>query len=97
MTMTEQSYEVSEAVLQAAKSGRKIEAIKLLRAETGLGLKEAKHFVEALNRGEDPGAVIAPPVIAPPAMQEEGGASGFIKMVAAIIVLVIAYSIFFAD
>ena len=92
MTMTEQSYEVSEAVLQAAKSGRKIEAIKLLRAETGLGLKEAKHFVEALNRGEDPGAVIAPP-----AMQEEGGASGFIKMVAAIIVLVIAYSIFFAD
>ena len=31
-------------------AGRKIEAIKLLREETGLGLKEAKEEVEARQR-----------------------------------------------
>jgi ribosomal protein L7/L12 len=36
----------SNEVIQALKNGRKIEAIKLLRNETGLGLKEAKELVE---------------------------------------------------
>ena len=35
-----------EAVVAAIQSGRKIEAIKILRGETGLGLKEAKHAVD---------------------------------------------------
>jgi ribosomal protein L7/L12 len=34
--------------------GQKIEAIKLLRAQTRIGLKEAKDAVEALERGERP-------------------------------------------
>jgi len=40
----------SDKVREAVTSGRKIEAIKLLRAETGMGLKEAKHAVEELER-----------------------------------------------
>lgn len=34
-------------VIEAIKSRRKLEAIKLLRNETGLGLKEAKEAIEA--------------------------------------------------
>ena len=40
----------SDRVREAVTSGRKIEAIKLLREETGMGLKEAKHAVEELER-----------------------------------------------
>src|ERR1051326_4583192 len=34
--------------------GQKIEAIKLVRGQTRAGLKDAKDFVEALERGESP-------------------------------------------
>ena len=34
-------------VLNAIHAGRKIEAIKLLRQHDGLGLKDAKHMVDA--------------------------------------------------
>ena len=37
---------------QLARAGKKIEAIKLLREQTGLGLKDAKEAVEAIERGE---------------------------------------------
>jgi ribosomal protein L7/L12 len=43
-----------EAVRAEVRAGRKIEAIKLLREATGLGLAEAKQFVERLEH--DPGA-----------------------------------------
>ena len=33
---------------------RKIEAIKLVRQQTGAGLKDAKDFVEAIERGQSP-------------------------------------------
>ncbi|WP_231991960.1 ribosomal protein L7/L12 [Mycobacterium sp. ACS4331] len=39
---------VSEMVRQLALQGNKIAAIKLLRDETGLGLKEAKDLVDRL-------------------------------------------------
>ena len=35
----------------------KIPAIKFLRQKTGLGLKEAKEYVEAVEQGRDPGPV----------------------------------------
>ncbi|MBX9585096.1 MAG: hypothetical protein K2X87_32725 [Gemmataceae bacterium] len=38
---------LSDRVKELAREGRKIEAIKLLRAETGAGLAEAKAAVEA--------------------------------------------------
>jgi len=39
-------------IKQALSEGKKIEAIKLFREATGLGLKEAKDAVEALERGD---------------------------------------------
>ena len=41
-----------EATLDLIRRGRKIEAIKRLRDMTGLGLREAKDAVEALQRTE---------------------------------------------
>lgn len=38
---------LSPAVIQALEAGRIIDAIKLVRQETGLGLKDAKDLVDA--------------------------------------------------
>ena len=43
--------DISAQVELALASGHKIEAIKLVRDATGMGLKEAKDFVEGLERG----------------------------------------------
>jgi len=43
--------DLSDAVRDAIQRGRKIEAIKLYRQATGVGLKEAKDTVEAAERG----------------------------------------------
>lgn len=43
-------YGIPTEVVEALDRGRKIEAIKLLRGATGLGLKEAKDMVEAFER-----------------------------------------------
>jgi ribosomal protein L7/L12 len=40
---------LSERVKELARAGRKIEAIKVYREETGAGLKEAKDAVEAFE------------------------------------------------
>ena len=37
---------LSEAVMQAVRSGHTIQAIKQLRAEKGIGLKEAKEIID---------------------------------------------------
>lgn len=39
-------------VADLVRQGRKIEAIKLYKEQTGVGLKEAKDAVEAMERGE---------------------------------------------
>ena len=39
---------VDEQIMELMKSGQKIEAIKLYREQTGVGLKEAKEYVESL-------------------------------------------------
>lgn len=39
---------VDPAVLELLRTGHKIDAIKLYRQQTGVGLKEAKEFVESL-------------------------------------------------
>ena len=41
---------LDDQLLELLRAGRKIEAIKLLRAQSGLGLYEAKTSVEALAR-----------------------------------------------
>ena len=42
--------EVSGEVIDLLRQGRKIDAIKVYRAETGVGLKEAKDAVDAVER-----------------------------------------------
>ena len=82
--------EVSDAVIAAVDAGKKIEAVKILREETGLGLAEAKDVIDALvraRRDESP--------VEQPRLVEEGGAGGMIKMVVAIIVILVAYFYFF--
>ncbi len=44
------TYTLNREALNLMHSGQKIEAIKLVRANTTLGLKEAKDYVEALER-----------------------------------------------
>jgi hypothetical protein len=83
--------EISDQVIAAIGAGRKIEAIKILREETGLGLKEAKDVVDSLaraKRGESGGT---------PGMTEEGGAGGMIKMIVVIVVVLGVYFYFFAS
>jgi ribosomal protein L7/L12 len=40
---------VSPEVMDLVRSGRKIQAIRLFRQETGAGLKDAKAFIESLE------------------------------------------------
>lgn len=47
--MNEPSSEVRKQILEAIASGRKIEAIKIHRSATQLGLKESKDFIDALE------------------------------------------------
>ena len=84
--------EVSDAVVAAVDAGNKIEAIKILREETGLGLAEAKDVVDALDkarRGDSPSQARG--------MAEEGGAGGLLKMVIAIVIILGVYFYFFAS
>ncbi len=48
MTDSELTDDVRQQILNALVAGRKIEAIKLYRAATGKGLKEAKDFIDLL-------------------------------------------------
>ena len=41
---------VPPEIAQAVRNGKKIEAIKLYRQSSGLGLKEAKEYIEGVER-----------------------------------------------
>lgn len=45
--------EMFSEVVRLVKNGRKIEAIKQFREQTGMGLKASKDVVDAIERGED--------------------------------------------
>ncbi len=81
--------EYSEAVLSAVNAGRKITAIKLLREERGLGLKEAKEVIDRLERTRHGDSANHP------AMQEQGGGKLVLRLVIAIILVVVIYRFFF--
>ena len=72
--MTDSATELSEKVIDALKRGKTIEAIKLLRASSGLGLAEAKHLLEEYVRSKSspasPAATSASPVVAPPSVTD---------------------------
>ncbi len=50
--------ELPEEVIEAVRQGQKIEAIKLLREATGLGLANAKVLVDRASRTHGPERVI---------------------------------------
>ena len=85
--MEEKDRHYSSAVLQAVDAGRKIDAIKLLREETGLGLKEAKHEIDQL-------AILRRPQSA--AMPEQGGAGAVVTIALVGLILAAIYWFFFA-
>lgn len=53
-TLNLEGLDMETAVRQLMDRGRKIDAIKLVREQTGMGLKEAKLYVEALISGDGP-------------------------------------------
>lgn len=67
------------SVMAALQSGNKIDAIRLLREQTGLGLKEAKDAVEAMKMPKIDGKAHFPTVERPSSM---GGIGWLLAMVA---------------
>ena len=88
--MNYNDVKISDDVIVAVDAGRKIDAIKILREQTGLGLADAKHQVDRLarERRDLPGVA--------PEMVEEGGAGGMLRMVVVIGLVLGAYFYFFA-
>lgn len=82
--LIEENRELEEAeippdVLIAIAEGRKIEAIRLLRERTGLGLREARRLVDALERARG-----APSPGDLPQFSEVGGARGVVVILLAL-------------
>ena len=86
--MEEKDRHYSTAVLQAVDAGRKIDAIKLLREETGLGLKEAKQEIDQLTIIRRPRSETMP---------EQGGAGAIVTILLVAAGLFAAYWFVFAD
>ena len=72
-------------VIRAIKEGRKIEAIKMLRESTGLGLANAKVLVDRASR------VHGPKKPMPFAVKESSGNGKLVVSVIAIMILAAAY------
>ncbi len=65
--MANENNPLPDNVLKALQAGQTIEAIKLLRLATGLGLKEAKDAVDAHLQGFPVTVPVAPPANQMPA------------------------------
>ena len=76
-----------------AFAGQKIQAIKLVREQTGIGLAEAKAYVEALEAGSDPTAAAATRLASQ--QQRQRARSGGIPLVAVLVFVLIAAAIAF--
>ena len=76
-------------VIRAIEQGRKIEAIKILREETGLGLANAKVLVDRAHRTHGPQKPV------PGAVSEESGGAKLVKPVFLVLILVGFYTFYF--
>ena len=83
--------ELSPEIYQLLAAGRKIAAIKLIRAETGMGLAEAREIADALSGHS------ATETTPPPAMKEEGGAGGFLAILVAFLIAFVVYAFILGD
>lgn len=77
------------AVIRAIEQGRKIEAIKILREETGLGLANAKVLVDRAHRTHGPQKP------APGAISEESGGAKLVKSAFLVLILIGFYTFYF--
>ena len=76
--------EPSDEVVALAARGRQIEAIKLLRQEHGLGLKEAKEVVDALRADDSVHTM-------PSAGREDGGIARLVVILVVLVAAVLAF------
>ena len=72
-------------VIRAIEQGRKIEAIKLLRESTGLGLANAKVLVDKAARHH------APKKAAPPIVEEQSSVG---RLLTALLLVVLAFAFY---
>jgi len=79
--------EPSDEVIALAAAGRKIDAIKQLRAERGLGLKEAKDVVDGISTTPDSGTRHT-------AGREDRGTSRLLFVFVVLVIVVAAYYLF---
>ena len=79
--------EPSDQVVSLARAGRKIEAIKLLRVDQGLGLREAKEVVDAIPGGN---AARAPGASRPSAGREDRGGMRLLLVAVAVVLIAAA-------
>lgn len=77
--------ELPSAVIRAIQDGRKIEAIKILREATGLGLANAKVLVDRASR------VHGPKKPQHPAVTPNSGAGKLIASLVAVVILAAIY------
>lgn len=84
--------DLSPEVLVLLAAGRKVEAVKLIRAETGLGLKEAKDLADALSSGRQVAGWTDLPELT-----EHGGAGSIVAIVTVILVAILLYVLFLTD
>ncbi len=78
--------DIPPEVLAAVDSGNKVQAIRLVREHTGLGLGPAKRIVDALEKSRGsatPGSM--------PEFTEVGGSRGLVVIVAACVVAWLLY------
>ena len=80
--------DIAPTILAALAAGQKIEAIKLLRGATGLGLREARMIVEQLESDYGAGSQPPPPA---PGFSEEGGAKSLVVIAVALVVGYLLY------
>ncbi len=85
-TLDPDTYEVPPEVLAAVMAGRTVEAVKLLREDTGLSLREAKRVVDMLERSH--GGTRIPDA---PQFTEVGGSRALIFILAAIVLGYLAF------
>jgi len=76
-------------VIRAIEQGRKIEAIKILREETGLGLANAKVLVDRAHRTHGPQKPL------PGAISTESGVAKLVKSGFLVLILVGLYYFYF--
>ena len=86
-----ENYEIPPDVLAALAAGNKIQAIKLVREHTGLGLAQAKRLVDDLARSQE-----GMPPASQPQFTEVGGSKSLVVIVVACVVAWLLYQVLVA-